>query len=204
MLAGIRTARARSGSTAACAATRLKRLPVERDLARDDLVVYVAPGSHATYLSAGAHDVLDWEDILTDWPGQIGGWKKVVVALVYPLVFPFLLIAAITEHFVDAEDETSDNGIRTGPTTPVGGTSFAHELIVTPLSSIAGGLNLYQAGFNPPANGLDPSELARRAYRGKWGAHDKTADHSSPWETKPARYFRKFVDSGEITGDIIL
>ena len=185
----------------------LKKLPVERDRARDDLVVYVAPGSHATYLSPGTHDVLDWEDILTDWPGEItSGWKEVIVGLLYPLLFPFLLIAATIEHFVDAEDETTDDGARTGPTTttPVGGTSFAHELIVTPLSSIDGGRNLYQAGFDPPENGLDPSELARRAYRGKWGAHDETSDHSSQWEDKTARYFRKFVESGEITGDMII
>jgi hypothetical protein len=183
----------------------LKRLPVERDRARDDLVVYVAPGSHATYLSAGTHDVIDWEDILTDWPGQVTtGWKEAIVGLLYPLYFPILLIAAIIEHFVDAEDETTDNGVRTGPSIPVGGSNFAHELLVTPLSSIIDGLNLYQAGFDPPASGLDPCELARRAYRGKWGAHDGTADHSSQWETKTARYFRKFVDSGEITGDVIL
>lgn len=184
----------------------LKRLPVELDRARDDLVVYVAPGSHATYLSAGAHDVLDWEDILTDWPGQVGGWQEVVVAILYPALFPFLLIAAIVEHFVDAEDETSDDGVRTGPesTTPVGDTSFAHELIVTPLSHIDGGRNLYQAGLDPPQNGLDLAELVRRAYPGKWGGHDKIADHSSQWDTKTARYFRKFVANGEITGDVIL
>jgi hypothetical protein len=191
----------------------LKRLPVERDRARDDLVVYVAPGSHATYLSAGTHDVLDWEDILTDWPGQVGGWQEVVLALLYPAIFPLLLMAAITEHFVDAEDETTDDGVRTGPdsTTPVGGTSFAHELIVTPLSRIGsppdgdpGDFNLYQAGFEPPEHGLDPCELARRAYRGKWGAHEGTPDRSSQWEDKTARYFRKFVASGEITGDVIL
>jgi hypothetical protein len=190
----------------------LKRLPVERDRARDDLVVYVAPGSHATYLSPGAHDVLDWEDILTDWPGQVGGWQEVVLAIHYPLIFPLLLIAAITEHFVDAEDKTSDDGVRTGPeSTPVGGTTFANALIVTPLSRIGdpaagdpGDLNLYQAGFDPPEHGLDPCELARRAYPGKWGAHDGIADHSGQWEVKTARYFRKFIESGEITGDVIL
>jgi hypothetical protein len=186
----------------------LKRLPVEHDLARHDLVVYVAPGSHATYLSPGTHDVLDWEDILTDWPGEVtSGWKEIVVALLYPLYFPLLLLAAIVEHFVDAEDETTDNGVRTGPTTttPVGGTSVAHELLVTPLSSIIGELNLYQAAFEPPENNdLDRCELARRAYFGKWGAHDDTADHSSQWEDKTARYFRIFVERGEITGDVIL
>jgi len=183
----------------------LKRLPVARDMARDDLVVYVAPGSHATYLSPGGHDVLDWEDILTDWPGQVPIlWKEILVALLYPVLFPLLLIAAITEHFVDAEDQTTDDGVRTGPTTPVGGTGFAHELVVTPLSDIDSGLNLYQAGFDPPAPGLDPGELARRAYSGKWGGHTGTADHSSQWQVKTARYFRKFVESGEITGDVIL
>lgn len=184
----------------------LKRLPVERDRARDDLVVYVAPGSHATYLTAGSHDVLDWEDILTDWPGEIGGWLEVVVAILYPAVFPFLLIAALVEHFVDAEDVTSDNGVRTGPssTTPVGPTTYPTELKVTPLSDIGSGINLYQAGLTPPRNGLDPAELSRRAYPGKWGGHDGVVDRSAPWGDKTPRYFKKFVSNGEIAGEIIL
>jgi hypothetical protein len=44
----------------------------------------------------------------------------------------------------------------------------------------------------------------RRGYPGKWGAHDKISDHSSQWEDKITRYFRKFLDSGEIVGDVIL
>ena len=186
----------------------LKRLPVERARARDDLVVYVAPGSHATYLTAGTHDVIDWEDILTDWPAQIGGWQEVVVCLHYPLIFPVLLLAGLVEHFVDAEDETTDNGIRTGPrsTTPVGGTSVATELVVTPLSNsnVAGGRNLYRALLEQPQEDLDVAELVRRAYPGKWGAHSGTADHSSSWEDKTTRYFKKFVANGEILGDVIL
>jgi hypothetical protein len=184
----------------------LKRLPVERDRARDDLVVYVAPGSHATYLTAGSHDVLDWEDILTDWPGQVGGWKEVAVCILYPVIFPLLLIAAIVEHFVDAEDQTSDNGARTGPdsSTPAGPTTFPFELNVAPVSDIQNDVNLYQAGLTPPGDNLDLAELARRAYPGKWGGHDGVADHSATWGDKTPRYFKKFLSNGEIVGDIIL
>jgi hypothetical protein len=184
----------------------LKRLPVERDRARDDLVVYVAPGSHATYLTAGSHDVLDWEDILTDWPGQIGGWQEVVVCILYPVIFPFLLIAAIVEHFVDAEDQTSDNGVHTGPesSTPAGPTTFPTELNVAPVSDIQNDVNLYQAGLTPPGNNLDLAELARRAYPGKWGGHDGVADHSATWGDKTPRYFKKFLSNGEIVGQVIL
>jgi hypothetical protein len=184
----------------------LKRLPVERDRARDDLVVYVAPGSHATYLTAGSHDVLDWEDILTDWPGQVGGWQEVVVCILYPVIFPVLLFAASVEHFMDAEDQTSDNGVRTGPeaTTPASPTTFPNELNVAPVSDIANHVNLYQAGLDPPRNGLDLAELARRAYPGKWGGHDDVADHSATWGDKTPRYFKKFLSNGEIVGEIIL
>lgn len=182
----------------------LRRLPVERNRARDDLVVWVAPGSHATYLSAGAHDVVDWEDILTDWPLETSGWLFVLAVLLYPALFPLLLMAGLAEHFADAEDQTTDNGVRVGSSDPVGATTLAHELVVTPLSHIDSGVNLYQAAFDPPENGLEPGELARRAYPGKWGAHDGLVDHSAPWENKTERYFRAFLGRGEITGDVIL
>jgi hypothetical protein len=175
----------------------VKRLPLERDRARDDLVVYPAVGSHATYLSPGSHDVLDFEDVVTDLPGEVPTWVMAIPPLAL-VVIVFAVILGIVEHFVDAEDETSDNGVSAKPgTVEPGGLDVNCDVQVTPLSSIADDVNIYQdrPGFR--------DVLALRAFPGTWGATDETVDFSSAWEDKTARYFRDFLRYGDIRSEVI-
>jgi hypothetical protein len=174
--------------------------------------VYVAVGSHATYLTPGSHDVLDFEDILTDFPGKVPGWAWLIPGAA-PLIVLLLLVTAIVEHFADSEDQTSDNGVSTGPDPEPGSEPgplvFPSRRLVTPLSAIGGegmtpDVNAYQAALSSTPGALSLADLTRRAFPGRWGSHDGLRDHSSEWKNKTARYFRKFVHSGDIRSNVIV
>jgi hypothetical protein len=168
-----------------------KRLPVVRDSARADLLVYVAAGSHSTWLSNRSHDILDFEDVATK-PAREAPTPLVVLP---PVLLALLAIGAvfgIIEHFVDAEDFTSDNGVKIGPgpaDPSPGSLKFDKRLEVTPLADIQGDLgnNIYQ---DTPAL---RAALAVRGFPGKWGGDDSLFDKSPPWQNKTARYFRRFL-----------
>jgi hypothetical protein len=177
----------------------LKRLPIDHDRARDDLVVYVAPGSHGSYLTVGSHDILDFEDVAIDLPQMLPSWTVLVgLGTVGSSTLGILALGAVAlglaEHFIDAEDQTSDNGasIGPGPDPAPGGPRFGKQIEVTPLSNIITGLNIYQDTPEMRAR------LGVRGFPGKWGATDGLIDKSPPWKNKTARYFRRFLQSDNI------
>jgi len=146
-----------------------------------DFTVYVAGGSHATYLTPGDHDLVDFQDTWS-FVDENAPWLFIVA----PLVLAISIILAILEHFIDTEDFTSDDGLHGGPDAIVGDdpARVASRVLVLPMSA---GNHIYQ----PRHAAL----LALRAYAGKWGGHDGIVDKSPPFATKTARYFRKLVDS---------
>ena len=176
----------------------MKRLPLANDKARDDLVVYVAPGSHATYLTPGHHDFLDFEDVVTDLPAQLPTSVVVLagIAVGWEVLVALVVLAGILEHFVGSGDETSDNGVSVGPDEPdPANLKFEKKIEVTPLSNIMNDVNIYQAAFR--------ATRAIRGYQGNWGGDNDTIDHSAPWENKTARYFRNFLKYGQIEPGVI-
>lgn len=156
-------------------------VPSEGSLARDDVTfrVYVAAGSHATYLTSGTHDLVDFQDYTAFIE------ENPAVLLLGPALVPALIILAIIEHFTDTEDLTSDDGVRTGPEEVVDPnlpTAVANRLIVIPMSADN---HIYD-----PKN----EELLRlRAFAGKWGGHDGFLNKSPAFKPKTARYFRKLL-----------
>lgn len=152
--------------------------PPARDVV--DFTVYVAGGSHATYLTPGTHDLVDFQD---GWAGA-DDFIPVLGALP-PVAFVIALIVSIIDHFVDTEDFTSDDGIHAGPDDVVGDhpAKVASHVVVLPMSDD----NHIYMPINEPL-------LALRAYAGKWGGHDGWFDISPPFAPKAGRFFRKLLD----------
>ena len=150
--------------------------------ARDvvDFAVYVAGGSHATYLTSGDHDLVDFQDTW-GYVDENASWLYII----WPVPLAISIILAILEHFIDTEDFTSEEGVHSGPDAVVGEHpgKVAGHVLVLPMSK---GNHIYQ----PRHEAL----LALRAYAGKWGGQDGIVDKSPPFATKTGRYFRKLVD----------
>jgi hypothetical protein len=151
-------------------------------LAREavEFKVYIAGGSHATYLTGGTHDLVDFQDT---W-GYVDE-NAPILYVVFPLVLAASIILAIIEHFVDTEDFTSDEGVHSGPDEIVGDypAKVAAHTQVLPMSADN---HIYM-----PSN---EALLQLRAYAGKWGGHDGTVDDSPPFTPKTGRFFRKLLD----------
>jgi hypothetical protein len=159
-----------------------RAVAADPDDARSELEVFVARGSHATYLDPGTHDFFDISDLARESPEAMA-----VVALVAPWLIPLLMLY---EHFNSDPDETSHDGV-TGQTdvNPMSDpdTHLPVNLVVTPLSNIDGDKNIYDLPESSAA------ALALRAFRGTLGAHAGIRDKSPKWENKTRRYFKHLI-----------
>jgi hypothetical protein len=145
-----------------------------------DLQVWVAGGSHATYLSEGTHDLVDFQDY-TSWVDENAPWLWLVPGGA-ALILSIAITLHIIEHFVDTEDFTSDDGIHTGPERPEVGDPTAVRNRVTSLPMSAGD-HIYQ----------DRDLLRLAAFPGFWGGSNGFVDKSPPFIQKTGRYFRKLL-----------
>jgi hypothetical protein len=152
-------------------------VPIARDVFKFD--VFIAGGSHATYLDPGEHDLVDFQDT----------WSFVdenapLLYLAAPALLALALILAMLEHFIDTKDFTSEDGVSSGPDDPTAEdpNAFASQLIAVPMSADN---HIYM-----PAN---ENLLLLHSFAGKWGGHDGLVDKSPDNLPKTARYFRKLL-----------
>ncbi|WP_420460384.1 hypothetical protein [Neolewinella sp.] len=145
--------------------------------AKEDAVVWVALGSHATYTSVGNHDVVNTRLLFRT------GYEYISLAVI-PL-WPVIVLVAVLEHFVDVEDETSDDGIYINSLPPNQGDSrvFDKTVEITPFSL---NQNIYAHST------LD--DLGVRSYPGKLGGTSGIKNKSSNFKNKSGRFFRKLLN----------
>lgn len=155
--------------------------PPARDIV--DFTVFIAAGSHATYLTGGTHDLVDFGDT----------WGFVeenapILLIIAPVILVVAIILAIIEHFVDTEDFTSEDGIHSGPDGLIAAdpTRVAQRVIVLPMSSDH---HIYDGQSDTQ------DLLLLRSYAGKWGGTHGIVDNSPQFVAKSGRYFRKLLDA---------
>jgi hypothetical protein len=188
--------------------------PEEPELSPEELEeklrLWVAVGSHATYFDAGTHDIQGFLDttglILDEAP-----WVPLVASAFPGWAWQFALaLLELAEFFSDSEDTTSDDGIITRRPGAIDGSDPRKfdppQILVTPLSratdvTVGPGGTLLDATF-PIYSEAERPALRVRAYAGYWGAHDPDEgllygkiNHSSTFENKTGRYFRRLMPS---------
>lgn len=145
------------------------------------LTVWVAGGSHATYLSEGTHDLVDFGDYFAGI-NEKAPWLWLVIGV--GGVLTLAIILHIIEHFVDTEDFTSDDGIHTADSSEPDEddpTSVATRVMMLPMSAQE---HIYQ----------DRELLRLAAFPGLWGGSDGIVDKSPPFTPKTGRFFRKLLE----------
>ena len=150
------------------------------ELPRDKMTlqVYVALGSHATYLTPGDHELVDTGDVFATIADR-AAWLWLV-----PAVPPAIaLIVAMLDHFIDTHDETSEDGLHgIPPGAPSDPESDHLHVELVPLSA---GENVYQES--------SADRLRYAAFPGAWGGHRGSVDTSPRYVPKTGRYFRQLL-----------
>jgi len=172
------------------------------DEIRQDLIVWIALASHATYLDgAGEHNINAVADVIEDNALAAAALAAACILLA-PTLFcaaVFIIVAAF-DHFNDATDITSDDG----PYTGVPGVTTQQDpqqdpqyipssILTTPLSTEN---NIYI--FRPLENDDEMHTLAERSFPGKWGGHNGCIDDSPKFDNKTSRFYELLLDKGEI------
>lgn len=169
------------------------------DIRRQALVVWVALASHATYLDGTQdHNINATTDAVENFLEDDNATAACVIFM--PICFIALLFVDIFDHFNDATDKTSDNGVYTGtpglnaPQNSLQDPQFIVPIIeTTPLSTEC---NIYISTV--AEYGDAKHTLAQRSFPGKWGGHNGLIDKSGQFDNKTSRFYELLLNNGDV------
>lgn len=150
-----------------------------------NLAVYVAWGSHATYLTPGEHPLVDFQDITS----FVGVNTLLLLLLASPkFLLVLLILVLLFDKLEDPHDVTSEDGIHSVP----------EETIDTAEDSLAVRTRVTVLPMSKDDHIYQPEHrdlLRLRSFAGLWGGHHDLVNHSPKFETKTGRYFRKLLQN---------